>query len=246
MALFGCKGVTRLYQGEEVIKDVALSLDEGELVSLLGVSGVGKTTLFHILSGVDVPDEGKVFLDGEDITGRAGQVGYMLQKDMLFPYKSIVDNVSLPLIIGGVPKKEARERAAEHFPQFGLAGYERNYPHQLSGGMRQRAALLRTFLMGSRVMLLDEPFSALDALTKLQLHDWYLEITAQLGVTTLFITHDVDEAIKLSDRVYLLSGKPGTITDELVIEPPRPRDRDFLLSPQFAGYKGRILKGIGL
>ena len=166
----------------------------------------------------------------------------MLQKDLLLPHKKIIDNVALPLLLHGMKKSEAREKAGEYFKQFGLAGTELRYPAQLSGGMRQRAALLRTYLGSQGVALLDEPFSALDALTKNEIHTWYLQIMDTIELSTLFITHDIDEAVRLSDRIYILGSKPGRILAELEIEPKRPRDRDFNLTPEFAEYKRSILK----
>jgi ABC-type nitrate/sulfonate/bicarbonate transport system ATPase subunit len=145
------------------------------------------------------PDSGRVFLGDRDITGQAGQVSYMQQKDLLLPYKTVLDNVSLPLVLRGQPKSEARAQALVQFKQFGLEGTDSKYPSQLSGGMRQRAALLRAHLFGSTVALLDEPFSALDAITKRTIHRWYLELVDKLGMSTIFITHDIDEAILLSD-----------------------------------------------
>ncbi|MDE6934557.1 MAG: ABC transporter ATP-binding protein [Oscillospiraceae bacterium] len=233
--------VTKSYGGRTVIRDVSLRLDQGELVCLLGVSGAGKTTLFHSLSGLERPEEGRVLLFGEDVTGTPGKISYMLQRDLLLPHKKIPDNAALPLVIRGVRAREARERALSYFPQFGLEGTEDKYPAQLSGGMRQRAALLRTFLGARGVALLDEPFSALDALTKREIHRWYMEMMDQLRLTTLFITHDIDEAILLSDRVCVLSGRPGRIAAEIRVDPPRPRDLSFSLSGEFLAYKRQIL-----
>lgn len=233
--------ISKFYDDRCIISDISLHLMPGEIVCLLGVSGAGKTTLFHALSGLEKPEEGQVFLQDQEITGHPGKISYMLQRDLLLPHKKIIDNVSLPLVIGGKRKKEARAAAKPYFAQFGLSGTEDKYPAQLSGGMRQRAALLRTSLGSKGVVLLDEPFSALDALTKREIHRWYLETMAQLRLTTLFITHDIDEAILLSGRIYILSGKPGTITAELAIQAPHPRDLSFTLSPQFLDYKKEIL-----
>lgn len=168
----------------------------------------------------------------------------MLQKDLLLPYRTIVDNVALPLLIKGAGKKEAREKASAYFVQFGLEGTEMKYPGQLSGGMRQRAALLRTYLFSADVALLDEPFSALDMLTKGAVHSWYLDVMERIRLSTLFITHDIDEAILLSDRIYLLTGRPGQITGELVIKEPRPRRKDFNLTEEFLAYKREILQPV--
>jgi len=245
MSIFQCEHICKSYMGEPVIQDISLHLEQGELVGLLGTSGVGKTTLMGILAGVDRPDSGKVLLEGEDITGTAGRVGYMLQKDLLLPFKTTLDNVSLPLVLKGMKKSEARKQAAELMARFGLAGSEDKYPHQLSGGMRQRAALLRTHFLGNKVILLDEPFSALDALTKSELHRWFLDVSAQMGLTTLFITHDIDEALTLSHRIYVMAGAPGTIQTELAISAPYPRPADFAFSPEFLQAKRQLLEAIG-
>ena len=165
----------------------------------------------------------------------------MLQKDMMLPYKTMEDNVALPLIIKGEKKKAAREKVGQHFAEFGLEGTQKKYPHQLSGGMRQRAALLRTYMFSKEVALLDEPFSALDTMTKSEMHKWYLEVMDKIKLSTLFITHDIDEAILLSDRIYLLTGNPGKITEEIVITEPRPRKQEFTLTEEFLKYKKKIL-----
>lgn len=245
MAVLQVNRVSKTFEGEQIIKEISLELQEGEIVSLLGVSGGGKTTLFNIIAGLSVPDTGNVCLAGEDITGKPGKVSYMLQKDLLLPYKTIVDNVALPLVIRGMKKKEARELAAKYFDEFGLTGTENKYPAQLSGGMKQRAALLRTYLFSEKVALLDEPFSALDMLTKGTVHEWYLDVMEKIKLSTLFITHDIDEAILLSDRIYLLTGRPGSITKEIVIRKPKPRGKDFNLTEEFLAYKREIIAHLG-
>lgn len=241
MEVLKVENVSKSFDGEEIIHEISLELKKGEIVSLLGVSGGGKTTLFNIIAGLSFPDKGSVFLNGEEITGKPGNVSYMLQKDLLLPYRTIVDNVALPLLIRGVKKSEARKRASAFFEEFGLAGTEQKYPSQLSGGMRQRAAFLRTYLFSEKVALLDEPFSALDMLTKSSVHQWYLDIMEKIHLSTLFITHDIDEAILLSDRIYLLTGKPGQLTKEIVIAEPKPRKKDFHLSEEFLAYKKEII-----
>ena len=245
MAELEVKDVTFSYDGvTPVLKDVSLTLHDGELVSLLGVSGGGKTTLFNVIAGLNRPQQGQVLLNGEDITGKTGKVSYMLQKDMLLPYRTVEDNVTLPMLIKGMKKKEAREKAGAYFAQFGIDGTQKKYPAELSGGMRQRAALLRTYLFSADVALLDEPFSALDTITKSEMHRWYLDVMEKIKLSTLFITHDVDEAILLSDRIYLLGGKPGEIVSELVIDAPKPRRRRFTLTEEFLAYKRQIIKTI--
>ena len=235
------KHVSKRFDGRPVLDDISIELGRGELVCLLGVSGGGKTTLFNVISGLLRPDAGRVLLDGRDITGQPGSISYMLQKDLLLPYRTIEDNVALPLVLRGVKKQAAREQVSPMFRQFGLEGTQKKYPAQLSGGMRQRAALLRTYLFSQDVALLDEPFSALDTLTKSAIHRWFLGVMEQIHLSTLFITHDIDEAILLSDRIYLLSGSPGTITGEIVIREPKPRPAEFNLTPEFLSYKRKIL-----
>lgn len=250
MTILKVEGVSKSFDGEKIIENISLELKKGELVSLLGVSGGGKTTLFNVIAGLIQPDEGHIFLESnegnvEEITGKPGMISYMLQKDLLLPYKTIVDNVALPLVIKGMKKAEARNVASDYFEQFGLMGTQRKYPAQLSGGMKQRAALLRTYLLSEKVALLDEPFSALDMLTKGAVHEWYLDVMDQIQLSTIFITHDIDEAILLSDRIYLLTGKPGTITKEIVLKEPKPRRMDFHLTKEFLDYKKEIIAHLG-
>ena len=244
MAKLTAEKITMSFEGERVIEEVSLHLNEGEIVSLLGVSGSGKSTIFNVLSGLYTPDEGKVFLDSTDITGKAGKISYMLQKDLLLPHYTIIDNVSLPLVIKGEKKKAAREKADPLFKEFGLEGTQKKYPSELSGGMKQRAALLRTYLASEGVALLDEPFSALDTITKSAIHSWYLDIMKKINLSTIFVTHDIDEAILLSDRIYILSGKPGRITDEIIIDLPKPRSNKDVMTEPFIEYKKMIAEKI--
>ena len=239
--LLQVKNVSKSFGGNHVLKDVSIELNQGEIVCLLGVSGGGKTTLFNIISGLSTPDSGQVLLDGKDITNQSGYTSYMLQKDLLLPYRTIEDNVAIPLLLKGEKKKEARKQVSVLFSQFGLEGTQKKYPAQLSGGMRQRAALLRTYMFSKDVALLDEPFSALDTLTKSSMHKWYLGIMEKIQLSTLFITHDIDEAILISDRIYLLSGSPGKINGEIIIKEPKSRCSDFNLTAEFLEYKRKII-----
>lgn len=242
MEILKAQNISKSFGEKQVLSDVNITLNKGEIVSLLGVSGAGKTTLFNILSGIYKADTGNVYLNGEDITGKPGKVSYMLQKDLLFPYRKVIDNVCLPLIINGAKKKEAREKALPLFKVFDIEGTEFKYPDQLSVGMRQRAALLRTYLSSNGVALLDEPFSALDTITRTKIHKWYLDVMGQIDLSTVFITHDIDEAIILSDRIYILSGTPGTIANEIVIDEKKPRRDDFNLTDEFLAYKRKIVQ----
>ena len=238
--ILNAQSITKSYGEMQIIKDLTVSLGESELVCVLGVSGVGKTTLFNILSGLVLPDSGRVVLNGEDITGTCGRLSYMQQKDLLLEHKTVLDNTALPLILSGTKKSIAREMAAGYFEQFGLSGTEYKYPSQLSGGMRQRAAFLRTYLCACPVALLDEPFSALDTHTKRALEEWYLGVMEEIKLSTLFITHDVDEAVLISDRIYIMSGRPAGIATELAISEPKPRIGEFMLSDEFIAYKRKI------
>ncbi|MBR1629559.1 MAG: ABC transporter ATP-binding protein, partial [Lachnospiraceae bacterium] len=226
MKMLEVKRVSKTFGEHRVLDPISFSVDEGELVCVVGKSGCGKSTLFHIIAGLLSPDSGAVFLEGEEITSKSGRVSYMLQKDLMLPFRTIEDNVILPLVLQGMKRSKARERAAPLFEVFGLAGMEKRWPSQLSGGMKQRAALMRTYLFSARVALLDEPFSALDELTKADMHDWYLGIMNQIRLSTLFITHDIDEALILADRILLLGGQPAVILDEIVLPKREERGAD--------------------
>ena len=237
------KNITVNFEEKSIIEDVTITLNEGEIVSILGVSGVGKTTLFNVIAGLINPCIGTVELDGENIIGKSGKISYMLQKDLLFPFKTILDNVSLPLILKGENKKKAREIAGKYFSQFGLKGMENKYPKELSGGMRQRAAFLRTYMFSSEIALLDEPFSALDTITKQKIHTWYLDVVKKLNISILFITHDIDEAILISDRIYIISGKPGKIVNEIEVKINKNiSNEEVSMTQDFLNYKKEIMK----
>lgn len=243
------RSLTLSWDGETIItQDVSLSVMPGEVCCLVGRSGCGKTTILHALSGLTQPMSGTVLLHGEDITGQPGHVSYMLQKDLLLPSRRIIDNVCLPLVLGGMSKAEARAKAEPYFERFGLAGTERKWPSELSGGMRQRAAFLRTYLMGADVTLLDEPFSALDALTRVDMRTWFLGMVDELGLSALVITHDVDEAICMARRIYVLAGNPSAgepshVAGEVKVE--RTKAEHFELTDEFLATKREVMALLG-
>lgn len=223
------------------LKETNMLIEEGKFVSIIGPSGCGKSTLFNIIAGLIKPSTGKVLLNGENITAKSGYVGYMLQKDLLLPWRTIIGNIILGLEIKGVPKKKAVEKALPLLQKYGLSGFENHYPNELSGGMRQRAALLRTLLYDREVILLDEPFGALDAQTRLMMQTWLLKIWSDFRKTILFVTHDIDEAIYLSDEIYVMSARPGRIRERVIVNLPRPRTDNTLLLDDFVAIKHKLL-----
>jgi len=202
--------LSKKYKDKLILKDIDLHVYDEEIVSIIGPSGCGKSTIFNILSNLTTSDSGEV-----DIHGR---FSYMYQKDLLLPYKNIMDNVSLPLILKGEKKKKSYETVKPYFSTFGLEGYENKFPHELSGGMRQRVNFMRTFVNSSDIMLLDEPFGALDSITRASMQNWLLDIKKEIKSTILLITHDIDESIILSDRIYILSNKPAVINKEVIVD----------------------------
>ena len=250
--------------GQVVAKDISIELQPGTITCLVGRSGCGKTTLLHALAGLLQPQEGKVLLHGSDVTGHPGHIGYMLQKDLLIPSKRIIDNVALPLELKGVSRAEARTRAQEMLERGGLERVAQSWPHELSGGMRQRVAFLRTALIGSDIMLLDEPFSALDALTRREMRAWLMSSVKEFGLSVLVITHDVDEAVAMASRIFVMAGSPaqGVVTRIVgVIEPQGCADAagadsgkvsgqgtdwaSFDLSKEFLAAKREVLSLLG-
>jgi ABC-type nitrate/sulfonate/bicarbonate transport system ATPase subunit len=223
------------------IANVDISLRQNEFVSLIGPSGCGKSTLFNVIAGLMVPDAGSVSFDGADIVGRPGNVAYMMQRDLLLPWRTVLENVILAPELAGKRRSQARAAALTLMGRFGLAGFENSYPSVLSGGMRQRAALLRTILCERSVILLDEPFGALDALTRASMHEWLLGIQREFHHTMILITHDPDEAVYLSDRVYVATPRPMRIAGMIDINLPPDRDHDITLSREFADHKRAVL-----
>lgn len=242
------RGLSRTYPtrtsggaGVEALAAVDLEVAAGEFVAVVGPSGCGKSTLLDLVAGLDPPSGGEVVVGGE--------VGYMPQSDLLMPWADVLDNASLAPRLAGAPRVDARSRAAAELPRFGLDGFGDAWPSQLSGGMRQRAALLRTFLAGRDVLLLDEPFASLDALTREDMQEWLLEVWATDPKTILFVTHDVAEAVFLADRVCVMSPRPGRVLTEVVVDIARPRSAaEIVREPRFqelVGLLGGVLRGSG-
>ena len=229
------KNLSYSFGNNPILKDINIHVNENEMVAIVGSSGVGKSTLFNLIAGVLKKQTGEITINSSD--DYIGKVAYMLQKDLLFEHKTIIDNVILPLIIAKVNKKEALEEGNKILKQFNLDKYANKYPQQLSGGMRQRVALIRTYMFKRKIFLLDEAFSALDAITKKELHKWYLDLKKEFNLTTLLITHDIEEAVFLSDRIYILGNKPGEIIGEIKIEINPNEDIDV----QRLFYKKEIL-----
>lgn len=235
------RDITCRFDGTLALGETTLEVRAGEFVSIVGPSGCGKSTLFNAISGLLLPTSGRVEIDGRDVTGSTGHVGYMLQKDLLVPWRTVVGNIVLgaALTRGASARDEAEARALGE--RYGLAGFLDHYPHALSGGMRQRVALMRTLAVHRDVLLLDEPFGALDSQTRLSMQQWLLEVWDELDRTVLFVTHDVDEAIFLADRVLVMTPRPGRIAAEIPVPIPRPRRLETLTDPDFMDVKRRIL-----
>lgn len=245
LAYLRVQAVTRTFQSDAgsvtAIRDVSFEVQRGAFLSILGPSGCGKSTLFNLIAGLLTPTSGDVTIGGASVVNRPGQVGYMLQKDLLLPWRTIEDNITLGQTLRGVSRREALAQAAPLIQRCGLHGFEQSRPSQLSGGMRQRAALLRTLLTGKDVLLLDEPFGALDAITRLQLQLLLTDIWQELRKTILFVTHDVDEALLLSDEILLLTARPGRVLDRIAVKMPRPRTPAMLADPAVAAQKADIM-----
>jgi NitT/TauT family transport system ATP-binding protein len=224
------------------VAPMSLSIESGRFVSLVGPSGCGKSTLFNVIAGLLQPTEGRVLIDGEDATGTIGRVGYMLQKDLLLPWRTVLENVMFGVEIQGLPLAERRRRAEALLENLHLFEFAGHYPHQLSGGMRQRVALARTLAIDPSVLLLDEPFSAVDAQTRMVLQRELAQTLKREGKTALLITHDLLEAVTLSDRVLVMSRRPGRIIDEIRIDLPR-RDDPIARrqEPGVNDYVGRLM-----
>ena len=230
--------VTKSFGDKKVLEDISFTVKDGEFVSLLGPSGSGKSTLFHLIGGMYTPDKGTFYLDGEVINGKRGAISYTPQSPALFPWRTIIDNVVLGAEIF---QKPDYDEAREMLVKAGLAGYEHAYPHQLSGGMRQRVAFVRALLSPQPFICLDEPFSALDEFTRMDMQQWLLSIWEQNRRSVLFVTHNIEEALYLSDRIIVLSTNPATVKQEFTIPFERPRNKSLLLTEQFLNWKKQVL-----
>ena len=226
------------------LAETGLEVKNGEFITFVGPSGCGKTTLMNVIAGLQRPTSGRVLMDGQEISGRPGHVGYMFQKDLLVPWRTVTGNIVLGAALTGRATNADRADARELARRYGLGDFVDHYPHALSGGMRQRVALMRTLAFHKDVLLLDEPFGALDAQTRLEMQQWLLQVWADSGRTVLFITHDVDEAVFLADRVVVMSPRPGRIQAIHDVGLPRPRTVDTLLTPDFMELKSQILAGL--
>ena len=241
------RAVTKSFGQVTALAGLEASVAKGEFVTVVGPSGCGKSTLFNIVAGLEEPDAGGILrFEGDSChaVDLLGRVSFMPQRDLLLPWRNVVDNAILALDVEGVPRAQARAKALKMLPEFGLAGFEQQYPHQLSGGMRQRVALMRSFLFERDLMLLDEPFGALDALTRAMMQRWLLDVWQKYRRTILFITHDVDEAIFLGDRVLVMTARPGSVKLEQVVDLPRPRRPEIVTAPEFIRLKRTLLDAI--
>lgn len=243
------KNVIFSYQSDKnqkipMIEGLNLQIHDGEFVSIIGPSGSGKSTIFRLITGLEQPEEGGIFLNGKQSENRLGIVGYMPQQDLLMPWRTIMENAVLPLEIKGVKKAEAEARVSELLNDFGLNGVENKFPGDLSGGMKQRVSFLRTVLSGSNILLLDEPFSALDAITRLTMQEWLLEQWEKRQKTILFITHDVDEALFLSDRIFVMQEHPISSLQEVEVPLSRPRAVRDLSRIEVVQLKEHLIDGL--
>ncbi len=236
--------ITRRYRRVTALEGVDLTVRQDEVLAVVGPSGCGKSTLLELIAGLQEPDEGSVSVAGATgAAARRAACAFMPQRDLLLPWRDALANAALALECQGVPRAQARRRAEPLFERFGLAEFEHARPAELSGGMRQRVAFLRTLLPGRQVLLLDEPFGALDSITRASMQRWLAGALAQEPRTVLLVTHDVEEAVFLADRVAVLSPRPGRVVAEIDVEPARPRD---VTSPEFGAVKRRALEALGL
>ena len=222
------------------VEDISMTVQRGEFVSIIGPSGCGKSTLFSMIGGLLSTSTGSIHIAGEAINGPHPSIGMVFQEDSTFPWRTVVENVAFPLELQGVPKAERLEKARHFIDLVGLSGFEKSYPSELSGGMRQRVSIARTLVFEPKLLLMDEPFAALDEQTRLLLGDKVSQIQAELNQTILLITHNIAEAVQLSDRVMIMSYRPGRNKRMLPIELPRPRTSEMLSSDAFGHYVAQI------
>jgi ABC-type nitrate/sulfonate/bicarbonate transport system ATPase subunit len=235
-----CIGISKAYGNEAILSSINLSAREGEIISVLGMSGIGKSTLLKVISGLTAPDNGSVIIGGEDCTGITGKVSFMRQDSLLMPWKTVIDNIILPLTVSGVKKAEAYRRAEQHLAYFGLEACKKLYPSQISGGMARRVSLLRAYLFSSDILLLDEPFSSLDTLTRISVYEWFLTTVRDLKMTSVLVTHDINEAVYLSDKVYIIKGRPAEIASEVKIDADKQGFRETSASSAFHTVADRL------
>ena len=234
-------GLSKSFADRLVLDGISLDVADGEFVAVIGPSGCGKSTLFNLIAGLDTPSSGSIRVGDDDPT-TSYHCAYMPQKDLLFPWRTVLDNTTLGLEVQGMSKRQARERAQKLFDVFGLSGFETARPSELSGGMRQRAAMLRTVVQDREVLLLDEPFGALDALTRTEMQSWLQSVWQQYRSMVLMITHDIREAVYLADRVVVLTARPARVRREFVVDLPRPRDLSTLTSPEFVAIEHELIE----
>ncbi len=240
-SLLELRGISKTFASTTALSTMDLTIERGSFVSIVGPSGCGKSTLFNVLSGLIQPDGGSINLEGRDVIGATGHVGYMLQKDLLVPWRTVLGNITLGARLKGKVTAEDRDQAKGFAEKYGLGDFLNHYPSALSGGMRQRVALMRTLATNHQLLLLDEPFGALDAQTRFEMQQWLLQVWRDTQRTVLFITHDVDEAVFLSDRILVMSPRPGRVVDDLAVNLPRPRTLETLVSPGFTEIKSKVL-----
>jgi ABC-type nitrate/sulfonate/bicarbonate transport system ATPase subunit len=239
MTTLSIQNMSKSFDGELILDDLTIQVEEGEFVSILGPSGSGKSTLFHVIGGLFTPDSGDIQLDGQSINGRRGSISYMPQSPSLFPWRTVIENVMLGQELHG---KRDKDRAMNMIERAGLKGYEDAYPEDLSGGMKQRVAFIRALVSPQSFLCLDEPFSALDEFTRLDMQKWLLSIWEEDLSSVLFVTHNIDEALFLSDRIIVLSTRPARVQKEFKVPFPRPRDKEILLTGEFLKWKTDIFE----
>ena len=241
MSMLTIKDLTYAFKGSNpIFQQLNIEVLPGEFVSIIGASGSGKSTLFKLITGLLEPDQGEIQINNQCSSVRLGKVGYMPQNDLLLPWRTVLENVILPVEIQKEKKQQKIPEIKDWLAKFGLTNYEEAYPHELSGGMRQRVAFLRTLMTGKDLLLLDEPFGALDSMTKRSMHSWLLDLWSELQKTVLFITHDLEEAILLSDRIYILQSDHNESIKEVTITIPRPRNSNLIFQAEFMSMRKEL------